>query len=405
MTQKVIVIGQGYTGRLSIVRSVAEMGCDVTIIALLSHKYYENNLKKTKPLDAYSKYVSKTLFCENYNDQMLVDLLLEQCVDAGQKTFIFPDNDFSAAAVDKHRDKLKAHFFIPHIHEIPGAVEEWMDKTRQKALAKQVGLNVVNSELLQVKKRSFIIPESIHYPCFVKPLVSIIGGKSGLKRCNDRTKLEKHIRDFLDSHRFDDVDFMVEDFKKIDREYATLGFSDGDEVIIPGLLELLRIGHDNHFGVALQGRVFPVTGYEDTVEQFKRLVKEIGFVGVFDIDFFESEGKLFFCELNLRFGGSGYAFTKLGVNLPVMMMKSFLGESLDGLKKTITTESSYFNERMAFDDWFAGYLSTKEFKKIREQSAIKFIENKSDPKPQRMLDKEFMIIRIKKTIKKWIGRQ
>lgn len=403
--QKVIVIGQGYTGRLSIVRSVAEIGCDVTIIALLSHIYYEQNLKKRKPLDAYSKYVGKTLYCENYNDQMLIDILLEHCVDENQKTFIFPDNDFSAAAVDKHRDKLKAHFYIPHIHEKPGAVGEWMDKTKQKALAAQIGLNVVQSKLIHVRKRSFSIPEGINFPCFVKPLVSIVGGKSGLKRCNDKTKLEKHINAFLDNHRFDDVDFMVEDFKAIDREFATLGFSDGKEVIIPGLLQLLHIGHDSHFGVALQGRAFPITGYEDIVEQFKRLVKEIGFVGVFDIDFFESDGKLYFCELNLRFGGSGYAFTKLGVNLPVMMIKSFLGESIDSMNKTITNESIYFNERMAVDDWYAGYMSTEEFNKIREGSAIKFIENEVDPAPQKMLEKEFRIKKVKKTLKRWIGRK
>ena len=198
---------------------------------------------------------------------------------------------------------------------------------------------------------------------------------------------------------------MIEDFKAINKEFATLGFSDGDEVIIPGLLELLRIGHDSHFGVALQGRVFPVTGYEDTVERFKKLVKEIGFVGVFDIDFFESEGKLYFCELNLRFGGSGYAFTKLGVNLPVMMMKSFLGESIDGMKKSITSESTYFNERMAVDDWYAGHISTEEFYKIRNESAIKFIENEKDTTPQRILDIIFKLKRVKKAMKGWHGRK
>lgn len=403
--QNVVVIGQGYTGRLSIVRSVAEIGCDVTIIALLPHIYYEQNLKKRKPLDAYSKYVGKTLYCENYNDRMLIDILLEHCVDENQKTFIFPDNDFSAAVVDKHRDKLKAYFYIPHIHEKPGAVGEWMDKTKQKALAAQIGLNVVQSKLIHVRKRSFLIPDGINYPCFVKPLVSIVGGKSGLKRCNDKTKLEKHINTFLENHRFYDVDFMVEDFKAIDREYATIGFSDGNEVIIPGLLQLLYIGHDSHLGVAIQGKAFPITGFEGIVEHFKRLVKEIGFVGVFDIDFFESEGKLYFCELNLRFGGSGYAFTKLGVNLPVMMIKSFLGESIDSMNKSISNESIYFNERMAVDDWYAGYMSTEEFNKIREESAIKFIENEIDPAPQKMLEKEFRIKKVKKTIKHWIGRK
>ena len=182
---------------------------------------------------------------------------------------------------------------------------------------------------------------------------------------------------------------MIEDYKKIDREFATLGFSDGKEVIIPGLLELLKIGHRNHFGVAVQGRVFPVPGYEDLVGKFRDLVKEVGFSGIFDIDFFESEGKIYFCELNLRFGGSGFAFTKMGVNLPVMMMKSFRGESLDGMEKTITGKAIYFNERMAIDDWYFGYLTTEEFRKTRSESDIRFVEDAGDPMPQRVLEKEF----------------
>ena len=57
MAQKVVIIGQGYTGRLSIVRSVAEMDCEITLIALLSPSEYIKKRRK-KPLDAYSKYVN-----------------------------------------------------------------------------------------------------------------------------------------------------------------------------------------------------------------------------------------------------------------------------------------------------------------------------------------------------------
>ena len=402
--QKVVVIGQGYTGRLSIVRSVAEMGCEITIIVLLPRLFLQQKKKVVKPLDAYSKYVNRTIYCENYNEAMLIDILLKQCADSEQKPIIFPDNDFSAAAIDNHRDELKEHFFCPYIKNGKGTVGEWMDKTRQKALANQIGLEVVDSRIIKVKGLSYQIPENISYPCFVKPLISIVGGKSGLKRCNNMEDLAKHISGFTANRTFKDVDLMVEDYKKIDKEYATLGFSDGNKVIIPGLLELLKIGHGTHFGVAVQGKVLPITGHEELVEKFKQLVKEIGFIGIFDIDFFESEGRLYFCELNLRFGGSGYAFTKLGVNLPVMMIKSFLGENVERMNNIISKEAKYFNERMAIDDWYSGYLSTNDFLKMRAESEIKFVEDDKDPAPQKILEKEFRIKRIKKTLKGWFGK-
>ncbi|MBR3030253.1 MAG: ATP-grasp domain-containing protein [Bacteroidales bacterium] len=405
MKHKVIIIGQGYTGRLSIVRSVAEMGCDVTIIALFPHNNFANNVKNKKPLDAYSKYVKRTFFCENYNEDMLINILMEKCTEPDQKPIIIPDNDFSAAAVDNHRNTLKEYFYIPNIKDRQGAVKEWMDKTRQKELASQLGLNVANARLIEVNKRTFMIPEDLNYPCFVKPLVSIVGGKSGLKKCTTKEELSEHINYFLSNHNFSDVKFLAEDFKKIDKEYATVGFSDGKEVIIPGLLELLSIGHGSHFGVAVQGRAFPITGYEEIVDRFKQLVIEIGFIGIFDIDFYDSDGELFFCELNLRFGGSGYVFTKLGVNLPVMMIKSFLGEDISSLNKNIIGEAKYFNERMAMDDWYRGYISLDDYLRLRSESEIKFVADGDDPNPQRLLDFDFRIKRAKKQIKGWLGKR
>lgn len=404
MKQKVVVIGRGYSGRLSIIRSLAKMDCDITVISLLPTLKLADKTKRNEyTLDAYSKYVSRVFYSESYNSEMLLNILMNNCADATQKTFIFPDNDFSAAVVDEYRERLKEHFYIPHIKDTAGAIKEWMDKVKQKALAKEVGLNVVQSELVEVHDTQFTIPNSISYPCFAKPLLSIAGGKSALKRCNTENELREHIT-HVSSLR-PDVSILVEKYMVIDKEYATLGFSDGENVIIPGLLEFHKIAHGSHFGVAIQGRVFPIDGYEDLVEKFKKLVLEIGFVGIFDIDYFESEGKLYFCELNLRFGGSGYAFTKLGVNLPVIMMRSFLGEDIGELNKTINQTAFYFNERMAIDDWYSGYLTTENYFHLRDSSDIKFIENAEDPIPQRMLEKEFRNKRIKKTIKGWLGKK
>jgi hypothetical protein len=36
MKPKVVIIGHGYLSRLSLVRSVAEIGCDVTVIVITS---------------------------------------------------------------------------------------------------------------------------------------------------------------------------------------------------------------------------------------------------------------------------------------------------------------------------------------------------------------------------------
>lgn len=404
MKQKVIVIGQGFTGRLSIIRSVAEIGCEVIIIALVRYLKDGKTLNTKMPIDGYSKYVSNVHFCYSRGEEDLIDILLERCTDKSQKPIIFPDNDFSASIIDQHYDTLKEHFLLPYIDGKPGEITLWMDKMRQKNLASQLGLNVAKSQVIETKNGKYDLDiKEISFPVFVKPLFSIIGGKAGLKRCNNETELKKHFD--LISQNYEGVKLLIEDFKKIEKEFAVLGFSDGKDVVIPGIIEIKKLAHGSHFGVALQGKVMPVAGHEALMDKFKDMVLRIGFVGVFDIDFYLSDGEMFFGELNWRFGGSGYAYTKSGVNLPAMMVRSFLGQNVDDMKKSVNQCATFLNERMAIDDWYLSYMTTSDYHKLEKESDIRFVEDDKDLLPQKKLNDEFRIKLLKRTIKRIIGKK
>ena len=109
---------------------------------------------------------------------------------------------------------------------------------------------------------------------------------------------------------------------------------------------------------------------------------------------------VYFCELNLRFGGSGYAFTRMGVNLPAMMVRSFTGEDIDKLEQNIHGSATFFNERMGMDEWMQGFMSRREVRQLRKESDIKFVADRRDPGPQRALDFDY----AKRIIKKALGR-
>ena len=114
---------------------------------------------------------------------------------------------------------------------------------------------------------------------------------------------------------------------------------------------------------------------------------------------------MYFGEFNWRFGGSGYVYTKSGVNLPAMMVKSFLGQSVADMNKSVNHCATYFNERMALDDWYSGYMTTADYHKLEKTSDIKFVEDEIDIFPQKKLNSEFRIKLIKRTIKNLIGRK
>ena len=401
MKQKVVVIGHGYTSRLGIIRSLGLLGCDITVIAMVAYNWFSRIIRFDggKPVDCHSKYVNRVLFCPAQDGNALIDLLLNRCVYPQQKVVLIPDSDFSASIVDKHQERLKEYFLFPHIHHKPGAVEYWMHKTVQKELAKKLGLNVTEGKVVLVKNHTYDFPSDIHYPCFTKPLVTINGGKQ-FNRCDSESDLRKVLDRIA---QYNDMEVLIEDFKIIDSEFAVVGFSDGDNVIIPGVIEFI-VNSKSHFGIAREGKIMPTTGFEPLLEQFKTFVRSVGFCGLFDIDFYESNGKQFFGELNLRFGGSGYAYTAMGVNLPAMLLRTLLGDNFEGMKQTVTETATYVNERMCVDDWSFYHISENEMNDIIKGADIRFVMDEKDPGPQKKLQNYIKQQRIKRVLRKWIKK-
>ena len=368
---------------------------------MTDYKRDGKTLNTTKPFDCYSKYVNRILYCKS-DSEKLITLLLNECADKDSKSIIFPDSDFAASAIDSNLDRLKDYFLIPHINKKQGAVVDWMNKEKQKELAREVGLNVAYSVSIKIDGQSVQIPSSIHYPCFTKTRSYLIGTKQTLKRCDN----EKELQDFINqlSKRFNST-LLIEDYKEIEHEYAVNGFSDGKEVVIPGVVRILSMAHGTHYGVACKGEIIPSTGFEELIGKFKEFVLRVGFVGVFDIDFYLSHGDFYFSELNLRIGGSCYAFTKMGVNLPGMLVKHFYGESIDDMKKEITASGTYVNERMLTDDWIFRYISTKEFFGIINSEHISFIKDEEDPEPYKAFLRFVRIKRIRRIAKRLLGKK
>ena len=397
MKQKVVIIGHGYTSRLAIIRSVAQLGCDITVVAMVFHGLWGRLVRSEgKPIDCCSKYVNGVKYCLVQDEEGLIKLLLDQCVDSNQKVVLIPDSDFSASVIDNHQERLKDHFLFPHINHTPGLVEHWMDKTVQKELAKKIGLNISEGKVVLVENQHYVFPTDVHYPCFTKALATISGGKQFLKRCDNEEELKKVLDKVSMKYN---TQVLIEDYKHIDTEYALVGFSDGNHVTIPGIIEFV-VNSSSHFGIAREGKIMPNTGFEDLLEQFKEYVRQIGFCGLFDIDFYKSGGKMFFGEINLRFGGSGYAYTVMGANLPAMMVRHLCGESYQDLLHDVDRTATYVNERMCVDDFVAGHISEKEYNQILAAADIRFVYDPDDPKPNRKLNRYLQYQRLNRIRKK-----
>ena len=399
MKQHVVIIGHGFTSRLALIRSLAELGCEITVVVTALHNRLGRLLhfEGGRPVDCFSRYISGFLYCSGQKENELIDLILSKCVRSGQKTILIPDSDFSAAAIDRHQERLREHFLFPHIGHKSGAVKHWMDKTVQKALAAEVGLPVAGGCTVPVRGGRYAMPADVRYPCFTKPLATISGGKGFLRRCDD----EAALRRVLDgvAQLFPDTDVLIEDYKPIDTEYAVVGFSDGEHVVIPGVIEFVE-NCRSHFGIAREGKIRPVTGFEDLLALFAEFVRRIGFCGLFDIDFWESGGVVYFDEMNFRFGGSGYAYTAMGANLPARFVHTMLGQP--AVTPDVQGTATFVNERMVVEDWNFLYLSEAQLREIIRRADIRFVYDERDPAPGRALERLIRRLRVKRTLRKWL---
>ena len=374
--QKVIIIGHGYTSRLGLIRSFGYAGFEVTVIVTM---YGKVNAKK--PLDCYSKFVGAIYYCGAKDETGLISILLNKCKDDQQKPVIIPDSDWSAAIVDSNKEVLKEFFVFPFTNN--HNVEYWMDKGNQKMLASEIGLNTPKSVSIHIEEDKAIVPDMVEYPCFTKSLMTKSGGKQCFSRCDDKYQLESTLNSF-EQKGYRDI--LIEDFVNIEKEYAIVGLSDGQDVLIPAVLEFIE-NCQCHNGIARLGKVQPVIGFEKQIALFQEYVRRTGFVGLFDIDFFYSQGKYIFGEMNFRFGGSGYSVTKMGVNLPALFVKRVAEDIMDPVLP-ITRSAIYVNERMCLDDCASRNISYCEYREAIKTADISFIYDAEDSLPQKYYGRE-----------------
>ena len=385
MKQKVVIIGHGYLSRLSLIRSLGQAGFDVSVIVTMYGK-----LNTTKPLDCYSKYVSEVFYCNAKDSEGLMIILLKISSSKEQKAVIIPDSDWSASIVDNNRELLSEHFLFPYLDDETFHVVNWMDKERQKHLAKELGLTVPSVTRISVVEGVEPDLSNVRYPCFTKALTTMGGGKQCFSRSNNEEELIKALSVFA-NRKVSDI--LVEDYIDIEREFAVVGLTDGRNVYIPGVIQVI----ENclcHMGIARKGKIMPTTGFEELLNSMKEYVRKTRFIGLFDIDFLYSRGKFYFCEMNFRYGGSGYAYTKSGINLPSLFVQMITNQlDISSINDRVNIEQCFVNEKMLLDDLLAKNITVCEFNKALASAEISFVEDEDDSEPQRLFRK--MVIKNK----------
>ena len=101
---------------------------------------------------------------------------------------------------------------------------------------------------------------------------------------------------------------------------------------------------------------------------------------------------MYFVELNMRFGGSGYAITESGVNLPGMFADyMLLDKPIDKESKVEETGKRFVSEKVLLEEYIKSRMTMSRYKEIMEDVDIHFIKSDEDPQPFKHFKKFYLI--------------
>ena len=396
---RVVVAGRNYCSNLCMARSLGKAGYEVEVLRIFQVRPKWYNLMTVLKPDAYSKYVKAYHVCVSQRKAKNIVKKLIRIADPYRKMMLIPADDLVANIADENMEKLSQYYVLPNVDSTPGKLANLMSKEAQKELAIAAGLPVINSCAIRTVGGRVRIPESVTYPCFIKPNVSKNSSKSRMCRIDSEEELRATLEQYA---RSKDVDMLVEDFIDIGREYSILGLSTKQGVTAPGFFGVLDGGHGPHRGVAMTGELLEGGKHQELIDKICKFIASLNFDGLFDVDLIEdTNGKMYFVELNLRYGASGYAVTECGANLPGMFADHMLlGKDVD-LDCQVSCYKNFISEKIMVDEYIGSYLTMEELEAHMAAADIHFIQDDQDPKPYRHFRKFYLIARIHRQLFRW----
>lgn len=300
----VVIIGNDHYNTYGIVRSLGEKGilCDAILL----------NCNKNDSYVLRSKYIRNGYPCCSFDDALVILSGYKK-----SQNIIICCSDEAEEFVVNHYGKLSKNFVLP-VCENPEDTIRLMNKDIIGELARQY--SITTPATWQVINRQ--VPEGISYPCITKPITSTSGHKSDIVVCRNEKELCNVVEDEARCS-----DYVVQQYIEFDKEVSILGavLADG-MVVLSGCIDKLRtcmIGTTS-FGVMLDNSLLG-----DNVPKLMAMMTNTGYRGLFSAEFIVKDGVYYFLEVNFRNDGNTYVATASGNNLPLLYVKSVMGQSVE----------------------------------------------------------------------------
>lgn len=312
----------------------------------------------------FSNYWEKYWLVDDEEHALL--LLQELFSKEQEKPVLVPSSDGAALAIDLKYDRLKPFFILPGINK-QGAITHLMDKHVQAQWAKSLGIDVANTEIVDIKGRNSY-KCGLHYPIILKPVLSTEGEKYDIKMCNSDSELHTILVD-LEQKGYNRI--LAQEFVMKDYEIELFG-------------AILKNSDKQPYLLSKHYREWPVIGgtvcYHEFItdkklkqqaESFLDCIKASGYVGNIDIELFMVDGRLMLNEVNFRNSGDVYACFTNKVYYPLYSYLDMIGKDTKSFNFVYSNTSTAMDEildvrhfvygKLKFSEWLKDWRKCRDF--------------------------------------------
>lgn len=357
---KIIVFGVNIQNTLGLIRSIGEKGMRVI---LLLEPY-----PKGSCYVKYSKYLEKVHYLSSTEQGL--EILQKEYWNEPEKPILLFGGDPPICLIDKYYDELKSKFFIFNAGR-SGRINFFMDKINTFPLAEKCGLSTIKTWYI---KDIYDLPKDITFPCLIKGNNSTESTKMDMYICHNIEELKNRLRA--------GAEYLVQEY--IEKEYEInavgLSYNHGKDIFLPAVVRKIRDEIHRQSGYIRLDEVknYPLLD----VSAIQKFVAEIGYEGIFSVEFIYSNGKYHFLEINMRNDGCGYLYTAAGINYPYLWVLFNQGKLTKEVLDSVQYKTPYY--LMHEDDiynMFEGIVPIKQWFIECIKADAHFIMNWRDPMP------------------------
>lgn len=362
-----LIIGPTHHNTYSMMRCFGESGVTPDVILY----------GKTDSYILHSCHIATIHVTSNATDALRV--LQENYTEA----VVIACADEIASLMDRDFDGLCPHFWFFNCGN-RGKLTYLMNKSVQTALATEVGFRVPST---MQGLPSEVVDGEPPYPCIIKPLESIHGGKN-IQICYSKDELSTATKLFDPEGRV-----LVQEFIEKDEEIVVVGLSFGNNLVIPAYIHKCREtkGGTTFSSVKAIGEL-----PQDVLATCKDIIKAMNYQGLFGIELIRKGNVYYFVEVNLRNDATTYAVCVAGCNLPLAYWKLCNGVRIESVP---FNEVRQINAMVEYEDfnfvlkrkvslirWIKEYRSSEckyfysnidtEISKLKKKEYIKFLRKR-----------------------------